>query len=60
MSAHLSPHYRKMVEEVRAKEALLVERNGKDYFERVVTGLTYWLRMCDEGNMAWGIWKLTK
>jgi ubiquinone/menaquinone biosynthesis C-methylase UbiE len=60
MSTHLGTHYRKMIEEVRAKESIFTEREGKKYFDRVVVSLQYWLRMCDEELMKWGIWKLVK
>ena len=60
MSGHLSPHYKKMIEEVREKETLLVERYGDKQFKRIVESLEYWLKICYEGNLAWGIWQFSK
>ncbi len=53
-------HYKKMLQGVHSREAAMVERDGRQHFERVVQGLEYWLKMCDEGHMTWGIWKLVK
>ncbi|ETX04146.1 MAG: hypothetical protein ETSY2_30490 [Candidatus Entotheonella gemina] len=60
MSDQLSLHYSKMLQEARAKEAVMVARDGQAYFDRVVRGLAYWMHMCDEGYLAWGIWKFVK
>ncbi len=60
MSDQLSLHYRKMLQEVGAKESVMVARDGQDYFDRMTRGLAYWLQMCDDGYLAWGIWKFVK
>ena len=53
-------HYKKMLQGVRSKESVIVERDGRQYFERVVQSLEYWQKMWDEGHMTWGIWKFIK
>lgn len=60
LSAHLSTHYRKMLEELEKKRESLIQRDGEERFTRMSRGLEYWLNACDEGNLAWGMWLLVK
>ncbi|ETX02008.1 MAG: hypothetical protein ETSY1_05170 [Candidatus Entotheonella factor] len=60
MSEHPSVHYQKMLQGVHAKEGEMVERGGQVYFDRVVQSLEYWLGVCNEGHMTWGMWKFVK
>ena len=58
MSEHLVTHYNKMLGAVRRKETKITERDGKEKFEQIVKGLRYWLGICQDGYLSWGIWKL--
>ncbi len=60
MSEHPSVHYKKMLQGVHAKEADMVARGGRKYFDRVVQSLEYWLGACDDGHMTWGMWTFSK
>ena len=60
MSEHPKVHYQKMLQGVHAKEAEMVERGGREYVDRVVRSLEYWLGVCEAGHMTWGMWTFLK
>lgn len=55
LSEHLSAHYGKVLEEVRANQWNLLKVCSEDYIERMKTGLQHWIDGGKSGHLTWGI-----
>lgn len=55
LSAHLTRHYARVLEELIAHEPLVRERSGDNYVDRMKRGLANWVAAGEAGSLVWGI-----
>ena len=55
LSEHLSAHYERVLEEVRANQWNLLKICSEDYIERMKAGLQHWIDGGKAGHLTWGI-----
>ena len=55
LTPHLTTHYGRVLDEVRANEQDLLAQCGAEYIERIKTGLGHWVDGGGRGYLQWGI-----
>jgi sarcosine/dimethylglycine N-methyltransferase len=60
LTRHLSSHYARVAEELRAHYDSLADRVSREYMDRMLVGLDHWVAAADAGYLAWGIQLLRK
>jgi len=60
LTGHLSSHYARVAEELRAHHDSLADRVSREYMDRMLVGLDHWVKAADAGHLAWGIQLLRK
>lgn len=60
LSAQLVNHYRRVREEIIAREQEILPRCGAEYIERMKAGLQHWVDAGNAGNLTWGIFLFAK
>jgi sarcosine/dimethylglycine N-methyltransferase len=56
----LATHYQRVHDETVARDAELSKVVGRDYIERMKTGLRHWVEGGKKGRLAWGIFRFRK
>ena len=60
LGEQLPRHYGRVREELQGRYDQLVALSGKDYVDRMLTGLGHWVEAGNAGHLAWGILHLQK
>lgn len=60
LSPHLSVHYARILQEVKAHGATLSQVCGKVYLDRVRIGLQHWIDAGRSGDLIWGMFHFRK
>ena len=55
LTPHLTTHYGRVLDEVRANEQELLKQCGAEYIQRIKTGLGHWVDGGGRGYLQWGI-----
>ena len=56
----LATHYQRVHDETVVRDAELSKVVGRDYIERMKTGLRHWVEGGQKGRLAWGIFRFRK
>jgi cyclopropane fatty-acyl-phospholipid synthase-like methyltransferase len=60
LSKHLTTHYQRVMEETNDRYDEMVEICGKEYIDKMIQGLKYWVEAGMNDQLSWGIVHMTK
>jgi ubiquinone/menaquinone biosynthesis C-methylase UbiE len=55
LSEHLTTHYQRVMEETQGRYDEMVEVCGKEYIDKMIQGLKYWVEAGENNYLSWGI-----
>ena len=52
---HLRTHYARVAEDLKNRYDEIVNLSGREYVDKMLRGLQYWVNGAEKGHLAWGI-----